>query len=170
MNVIIKISVFIEKLIANLMSGVVVIFGLFIAFSMVSGIVLRTFFDIQMFGLEELILIAAMWVYMLGAALASREGSHLSADFFQTFSKNESVKITIRLIVGLISVVMALYFVSWSYNLFSWGFQRKQVTPVFSIPQYVSQVSLLVASVLICLYGARDLARDVLKLLRIKFQ
>jgi TRAP-type C4-dicarboxylate transport system permease small subunit len=59
---------------------------------------------------------------------------------------------------------MAVFFVTWSYSLFAWGLEKGQVTPVFSIPQYVSQSSLFVASVLLLLYMLRDFIHDVGKL------
>ncbi|EPC00261.1 hypothetical protein L861_07130 [Litchfieldella anticariensis FP35 = DSM 16096] len=156
----------IDNALAFIIKVAVTVLGLFISFAMVGGIVFRALLDVQVFGLEELVLIAAMWLYMLGAALASRERSHLSADFFQAFSDNEALHDAMRLIATALSVVMAAFFVNWSYSLFSWGFDKGQVTPVFGIPQYISQGSLLIASILLLLYVLRDLIHDVSKLFR----
>lgn len=156
----------IDNVLAFFIKVAVTVLGLFIAFAMVIGIIFRALLGVQVFGLEELVLMAAMWLYMLGAALASRERSHLSADFFQAFSDNEVLHDTMRLIATTLSLVMAAFFVEWSYSLFSWGFEKGQVTPVFGIPQYISQASLLVASVLLLLYVFRDLVHDVNKLFR----
>ncbi|GAA0587848.1 TRAP transporter small permease [Halomonas salifodinae] len=151
----------IDNVVAFIMKAAVTVLGLFVSFAMVVGIVSRALLDAPVFGLEELVLMAAMWLYMLGAALASRERSHLSADFIQAFSKNETLNNVTKLIATILSVVLAAFFVSWSYSLFSWGFERGQVTPVFSIPQYISQGSLLVASIFLLLYAVRDLVNDV---------
>ncbi|TFH85173.1 TRAP transporter small permease [Billgrantia azerbaijanica] len=156
----------IDNALAFIIKISVTVLGLFIAFAMVGGIIFRTLLGVQVFGLEELVLMAAMWLYMLGAALASRERSHLSADFFQAFSDNEALHDTMRLIATVLSVVMAAFFVNWSYSLFSWGFEKGQVTPVFGIPQYISQGSLLAASILLLLYVLRDFIHDVSKLFR----
>lgn len=154
-----------DKVLAFVIQGAVTVLGLFISFAMVIGIVFRALLEVQVFGLEELVLMAAMWLYMLGAALASREGTHLSADFFQAFSSNESLNDIVKLIATILSAVMAGFFVGWSYSLFSWGFERGQVTPVFGIPQYISQGSIFVGSVLLLLYVLRDLIKDVGKVL-----
>ncbi|GED23183.1 TRAP transporter small permease [Halomonas halmophila] len=153
-----------DSALAACMKVAVVVMGIFVSFAMVTGIVSRAFLGIQVFGLEELVLMAAMWLYMLGAALASREKSHLSADFIEAFSSNETLHDVMRLIATAISVVMAAFFVTWSYSLFAWGIEMEQVTPVFSIPQYISQGSLFVASILLLLYAIRDLIHDVGKL------
>ncbi len=156
----------IDNVVASILKAAVTVLGLFISFAMVGGIIFRALLGVQVFGLEELVLMAAMWLYMLGAALASRERSHLSADFFQAFTDNEVLHDIMRLIATTLSVVMAVFFVTWSYSLFSWGVEKGQVTPVFSIPQYIAQGSLLVTSILLLLYALRDLIHDVRKLSR----
>jgi len=110
-------------------------------------------------------LMAAMWLYMLGATLASRERSHLSADFFQAFSDNVALHDRMRVIATTLSVVMAGFFVAWGYSLCSWGFEKRQVTPVFGIPQYLSQGSLFAASILLLLYVLRDFIHDISNLI-----
>ncbi|QTP57470.1 TRAP transporter small permease [Billgrantia antri] len=154
----------IDNVFAFVIKVAVTVLGLFIAFAMVGGILFRALLGIQVFGLEELVLMAAMWLYMLGAALASRERTHLSADFFQAFSDNEVLHSTMNLVATTLSLLLAVFFVRWSYSIFSWGFEKGQVTPVFGIPQYFSQASLLVASVFLLLYVLRDFVHDVSKL------
>lgn len=154
----------IDNVIATILKAAVIVLGLFVSFALVFGIASRALFGAPVFGLEELVLMAAMWLYMLGAGLASRERSHLSADFFQAFTDNEALHDTMRIIATTLSVVMAAFFVTWSYSLLSWGVEKGQVTPVFGIPQYFSQGSLFVASILLLLYALRDLIHDVSKL------
>ncbi len=164
MKVIVDLFASIDNALASFMKVAVTVMGIFVSFAMVIGIVSRALLGIQVFGLEELVLTAAMWLYMLGAALASRERSHLSADFIEAFSSNETLHDATRLIATVLSVVMAVFFVTWSYSLFAWGVEKGQVTPVFSIPQYISQGSLFVASILLLLYALRDLTHDAGKL------
>ncbi len=156
----------IDNVVASVLKVAVTLLGLFVSFAMVIGIASRAIFNAPFFGLEELVLMAAMWLYMIGAALASRERSHLSADFLQAFSKNKTLLNVTSLVATTLSVVMAVFFVAWSYSLFSWGFERGQVTPVFRIPQYMSQASLFLASVFLLLYAIRDFLNDISKLLK----
>lgn len=149
-----------DNAIVMFMKAAVTLLGAFVAFAMVIGIGSRALLDTPFFGLEELVLMAAMWLYMLGAALASRERSHLSADFIQAFSKNETLNNVTRFIATAISLFIAVLFVTWSYSLFAWGFEKGQVTPVFGIPRYFSQGSLFVASILLLIYTLRDFIND----------
>lgn len=164
MKTIVDLFTSIDNAVASFMKIAVIVMGIFVSFAMVGGIVSRVLLGVPVFGLEELVLTAAMWLYMLGAALASRERSHLSADFIEAFSSNETLHYVMRLISTILSVVMAVFFVTWSYSLFAWGVEMEQVTPIFSIPQYISQGSLFVASILLLLYALRDLTHDVGKL------
>lgn len=136
-----------------------------IAFMLALGIFTRAVLDAPLFGLEELILMVAMWVYMLGAVLASRERSHLSADFVQVVCSHPKTLQFIRLLATLISLLMAVMFVTWSYDLLQWGVNKGQATPVFQLPWYLSQSSLFVAALLFCFYLIRDLLEDLNTLL-----
>ena len=165
MKTFVNLLVVLDNAITSLIRVAVTVLGIFVSFAMVAGIASRTLLDVPVFGLEELVLMAAIWLYMLGAALASRERSHLSADFIQAFIHNETWQDMIKLLATVLSVAIATYFVTWSYSLFSWGVEQGQVTPVFGIPQYLSQGSLFVASVLLLAYTVRDLIKDVGKLM-----
>lgn len=151
---------------ASIIKAVIIVLSVIVAFAMVIGIVARTVLGVPVFGIEEIILMAAVWLYMLGAIMASRERSHLSADFVQTFVKNETISGCVQILSTALSVVMSFFFIWWSYSLFSWGVDRGQVTPVFSIPLYLSQGSIFLASILLLLYSLRDLFHDVRKLNR----
>ncbi len=161
MNFLLSIIAILDTIIGIALKPVIVIASLFIAFTLTIGIVCRSILHVPVFGLEELILLSVMWLYMLGAVLASRERTHLSADFFQTFCKNQTIVKWVHLLANLISLAMAILFITWAYALASWGFEKGQVTPVFGIPMYFSQGALFVASILLSFYLVRDLLNDI---------
>lgn len=158
----------IDWLLDRIIAPIVAIIGLFVALSFVVGITARSFLGIPLFGVEELVLIAVIWFYMLGAILASKNSAHLRADFIPVVVKNEKVILAFRIIATVISILMAGLFVLWSNELFQWALQRSQTTPVFSIPIYVSQVSLLTAALFMTLYLVRDLINDIRAICRKK--
>ena len=151
----------IDLAIGKVLQPIVVFLSLLIAFGMVAGIVMRSVFSAPMLGLEEIILFSVMWLYMLGAALASRERSHLSADFISTYVTNLKIANSIRVFATLITLVTVIAFVLWSHSLLAWGLEKQQSTPVFRIPLYFSQGSMFCASMLFLFYVLRDLLNDV---------
>ena len=74
-----------DRIAERFLPPIVVVFSLIVSVGMVTGIVARSVFRQPLLGLEELILFTVMWLYMLGAALASREKSHHSADFLSEY-------------------------------------------------------------------------------------
>jgi TRAP-type transport system small permease protein len=98
---------------------------------------------------------------MLGASLASRERSHLAADFVKFFSKNPATWRLAAIASTAISLVVAVMIVVWSWDFFAFGIEHSQVTPVFGIPWWISQSSPLVASVLFVIYLIRDLVLEI---------
>lgn len=149
-----------DSIIGAIIKPIIIAASLFIAITLTIGIICRSL-NIPVFGLEELILMSVIWLYMMGAVLASRDKTHLSADFFQAFCKNKKVIKWVHLLANIISLAMAVLFISWAYALVSWAFQKGQVSPVFGIPMYLSQGGLFIASTLLTFYLIRDLFNDV---------
>ncbi|NND83246.1 MAG: TRAP transporter small permease subunit [Gammaproteobacteria bacterium] len=151
----------VDTVLQKIIVPLVVFLSLLVAGGLVLGIVLRSGFNTPMLGLEEIILFSVMWLYMLGAALASRERSHLSADFAATFIRSARWRHRVHLLAGSISLVMVCAFVVWSYDLLAWGLTHQQSTPVFQIPLYLSQGSMFCASILFLFYVTRDMLNDI---------
>ncbi|WP_286238858.1 TRAP transporter small permease [Neptuniibacter halophilus] len=151
----------IDQLISAVIKPIVVLISSAIALMLTYGIFTRAILDQPVFGLEELVLMSAMWLYMLGAVLASRDRSHLCADFVQVFTDNQKVISFMHLLATFISLVMAGFFATWSFDLMQWAFEKSQTTTVFKLPWYLSQSSLFVASVLFIFYLIRDLLNDL---------
>ncbi|MEM7081163.1 MAG: TRAP transporter small permease [Pseudomonadota bacterium] len=153
-----------DPFVARVLKPLVVVLSLAVAVLMVSGIVSRELLGQPLLGLEEVVLTSVMWLYMLGAALASRDRTHLSGDFIQVITQNESTKARMRFVATLISLLMAIVFAIWSFSLIRWGFERQQSTAALRIPLYVAQSSLFVCSVLMVFYAIRDALSDALAL------
>jgi len=156
----------VDAALSKVIRMVVVVLSLFIAGAMVLGIFMRSALHAPMLGLEEIILFSVMWLYMMGAALASRERSHLSADFVAVYVKSARVRNTLHLAATLVSLAMVVAFVVWSYDLLAWGLTKRQSTPVFQLPLYLSQASLFFASLLFLFYMLRDVMHDFDRLTR----
>lgn len=154
-----KLLDWLDRLLVAIVRPIVTVIGLSVALMLAVGIFSRAVLGSPIFGLEEVMLLGIMWFYMLGAALASREGSHLSADFVKVLSKNPRVWRGAAILSTSISLCVAVLFVTWAWDLFSWGVEKGQSTPVFNIPWWVSQSSLFVASILFVVYLVRDLVR-----------
>ena len=146
-----------DRIVERFLPPIVVVFSLTVAVGMVTGIVARSVFRQPLLGLEELILFTVMWLYMLGAALASREKSHLSADFLSEYMQVGKARRLVQMLAKLFAIVAVLAFVFWSFDLVHWGFTMEQSTPVIKLPYYLAQSSMFVAALIMAIYALRDL-------------
>lgn len=151
----------VDNLLAGIIKPIVVVISFLVAVLLAYGIFTRAVMGTPVFGLEELVLLGAMWLYMLGAALASRDRSHLTADFTEVIFKSPKVIQGFRVVAALISLFMACMFASWSYDLLYWAVKKGQSSTVLKMPWYLSQGSLFVASILFIFYQLRDVIIDI---------
>jgi len=150
----------IDAVFVKIANPILIVLGLAVAFMLAIGILFRAMFGDPVFGMEEIMLICVMWFYMLGATMASRERSHLSADFVRVFTNNHKIWRAASIFSTLVSFVVAIMFATWAYDLFAWGVEKGQTTPVFHIPWAVSQSSLFFAAVCFVCYLVRDLKHE----------
>lgn len=150
-----------DALVTRIIQPLLVILGLTMAILVFAGVVTRSVFSKPLFGVEELVLLSAMWLYMLGAVVASQERSHLQADFMPLLSNNPHLLACVRVLASGISLIMSIAFVLWSFELFHWSWVKQATTPVFGLPWFVSQASPFVCAVLMTLYTLRDLIIDI---------
>ena len=151
----------VDRVLGMIKNIVAVVLSLVVAVLMVVVVVTRYVLGAPIFGLEEIILISVMWLYMIGASLACRERSHLKADMVGLLVKNPRILQAIQVLTTAISLVMAIYITQWAFSLVSFSFRRVQTTPVFEIPWYFSQAALLVGGIMFTIYLTRDLIVDI---------
>ncbi len=154
-----------DAVITSIAKPIVFVLGMVIAVAFAGGVFFRSVIGTPVFGLEEIILLSVMWFYLIGAGLASSERSHLSADFIPLIFSNKKIVQAIGLLATTISLILSVFILFWSLDLFGWGVAKGQATSVFRVPWYVSQLSLVVGSLLFIVYLTRDFLHDLLTLI-----
>ncbi len=100
-------------------------------------------FNMNLLGYEEILIICAFWLYMIGSAYGSYEESHIKADIIIIMMKEGFSKDLLGLLRNTLSVVLGIIFLFWAMQLFQWNIINGQQTPVWRIPVTVAQSSLL---------------------------
>jgi len=119
----------------------------------------RYVLHIDLYGAEEFILIFAFWLYMMGAAYGSFEGSHIKADIMEQYIKNEKWKLRIQLLVSVISTVVCLVLNYWAFNYFVWGIVKHARSIAWKIPMVIPQSSILLGFTIMSVYSCINLYR-----------
>jgi TRAP-type C4-dicarboxylate transport system permease small subunit len=117
-------------------------------------VVLRYFFRMPIFGVEELACLFGFWLYFIGAANGSRESSHIKADILNVFVTNERVLNIAKAVIAFITLVLSGIFIEWTSSYVSWSFVTWERSPSLRIPMVCAQASLFVSSILMFFYFA----------------
>jgi TRAP-type C4-dicarboxylate transport system permease small subunit len=131
--------------------------GLILSASLVTIItfaaVITRALNINFLGYEEILIICAFWLYMLGAAYGSYEKSHITADIIVVMMPDNFLKAIIQILRNLLTLVLGIIFFLWALELFQWTVELQQKTPVWRIPVTVSQSSLLFGLTIVTFYN-----------------
>ncbi|MDI3325777.1 TRAP transporter small permease [Pontibacterium granulatum] len=115
-------------------------------------------------GVMELVIIAGMWLYMSGAMIASHQNEHLVVDFLYQQLQSDRARAIHQMLIGLGTAVICIFFMVWSWKMLAWGMKRPQTTPGLSIPLWLPQASIMLASVTCFAYAVRDTLRSISQL------
>ena len=161
-----KVGGFISSKIKLLLNGICIFLLVSVTILMLIEVVSRYIFSHSFQSLPEIYLILVMWLYMLGAPLASHNNSHLRVGLLERVIKSPFKLGVYHFAVSCISLVIVMFFVRWAYGLVEWGIRRPQTTDVLYIPWIYSQISIFVCSILMFCYGVKDVIETFLKLRR----
>lgn len=116
---------------------VLIVCNLAIMLIVVASFLARYLFAFDLYGAEEFLLIAAFWLYFIGAAFGSYEQSHIEADFIQSMVGDTLITRVLGYLRDLIELAVLLVLTYWSWLLIDFSIQRWPITPGWKIPLVV---------------------------------
>ena len=143
--------------------GFIIIAGCVVTVLIFIEVMLRYVFGSPLFGVEELITMIAMWMYFLGAAYGAYERSHIKAELIHLWFKEPRSLAVINSIGSLITVVLSLIMVSWSYPYFVWGIQEGEMSQALLLPMVLSQSAVFFGAILMSIYFIAELVDNILE-------
>ncbi len=153
-----------DRRIGWLLNATVIVSSVMLVGLMLFLVLSRYVFGWSVVGLLELIMVFGMWLYMIGALIASRKREHLVVDFLHQNISDRRLRHMHRLLVSAVTLIICIFFAYLSYRMLKWGMRRPQHTPGLSIPLWLPQMSIMVASVGCTLYALRDLIHAFIRL------
>lgn len=155
----------IDTLMKKILNTACVLLSISVTLLMIAEISARHLFEHAFRGLPEIYLLLVMWLYMLGASLASANRSHLRISILDMLITRPRTRQVYDLLITALTLIILLFFVRWAWGLVAWGIKRPQTTPILYLPWLSSMLSIFVASLLTTAYGIRDLVQAVRALL-----
>ena len=113
---------------------------------------LRYVFKMDMYGIEDFIIVFAYWLYFSGGAYGAFENSHITADILTVYMKNQKMKRGIICFSSLCTVLLSGLFAFWGWQMFAWQLDKGGATPVWRIPLYVPQSAITLGLTLMTFY------------------
>ncbi|GLS41981.1 hypothetical protein GCM10010869_75780 [Mesorhizobium tianshanense] len=107
---------------------------------------------------EEIARFCFVWMIMVGAIVAVRDGSHFDLDLLPT-SNNRRTEAAKRILVNLLMLVVALVFVWYGWKLIEFGWF--QTSEIAALPMNWIYVTWPLAGVLFTVFILEKLVRDL---------
>lgn len=120
---------------------------------------MRYGFHRDFYGYNEIVLADSFWMYFIGAAFAMRQEEHIKADILKNFV-SEKCAATMKVIAGILQTTVNYAMIVLSYNLVMSNFKAWTITPLWEIPFFVSQISILISFILMAYYLTIYTIRD----------
>jgi len=95
---------------------------------------LRYVFQLPLLWVEEVAIVPAFWLYMMGAAYAVYERSHIKVDIVEVMVHSPKRRLIIRFIAALITLGLAMLFLQWGYKFFISDLQMNPQTATLRYP------------------------------------
>ena len=115
-------------------------------------VMLRYVFESPLFGIEELIVVIAMWLYFIGASLGAYDRTHIKADVIHVWVKSARGMAIIHTINSVITVTLSAIMAVWCYDYFIFGIEMGGATPALRLPLVIPQSAVFVGAILMTIY------------------
>lgn len=146
-----------DTIIARICDIVVVVASAMVVGLIFFLVIARYVLEWSIVGPDEIALVSAIWLYMMGAVVASRRAEHLVVDFLpQRLTSPLLLKLHQRA-VAVIMIGATAFFVYLGWEMIAFGLRRPQETPGLGLPEIIPLSAVMLASIICFGYAVRDL-------------
>lgn len=151
----------IDTIIEWISNWLLVITGIAVCVLIFAGAVMRYVFHTDFYGSEELILVAAFWLYFIGSSMAAKHDTQIKAEMLDMFIKNKVVLGVANIVKHIINLVMAAISSVWSIQYVSWNINMNVKSNVFRFPVVYAVLPIAISFILWTIYCIRDLINAI---------
>lgn len=117
---------------------------------------LRYVLKAPLMGIEELMVLPTIWLYMMGAADASYENSHIVCGILTLYIKKERSKRLFQIVKSSLTFVIFAWLAYWGFKYAVYSFDLWKVTDLLYIPMFFEEGAMFVGFLLMTVYALRD--------------
>lgn len=147
----------IHTCIYGLLRGIGFVLTLSVPAIMLVQVILRYVFKAPLMGTEELLQFPTIWMYMLGAAMASITRTHIECGVLAVYVKSPRVLAVVGVFKNLVTVVVGVWMTRWCAWYALYSLDKAKISALLHIPQFVGDSALFVGVLLMTIYAVADL-------------
>ena len=151
----------IGKALVNVQYGASVIMALFLVILIVWEVILRYVLKAPLMGIEELMLVPTIWLYMLGGADASYEKSHIECGILTLYIKKERSKCILNLFKTVLALILLIWLTYWGWRYLNYSLKLGKVSDLLLIPMVVCEGAMFFGYLLMSIYAVRDVVQAI---------
>ncbi len=119
-------------------------------------VVARYGFQGDLFAYEEWVLVIAFWLYFIGGAQGSWDGTHINADFLSTFISNPTIRWCMAMLTNALELFVLAVLTWWAVIMVGEDiakYPQWPMTVAWKIPYALPRLGILVGLFLMTLYS-----------------
>jgi len=140
------------KTVDKIQSNILFLCSVLITITIFMTVIMRYVFKTDLYGVEEIILVIAFWLYFIGGSRGSMEDSHIKADILDVIIQKNKVKYGLKAFGKAVEAFVLIIFTKMSFDLVLLNMQRMPKTPGLKIPYVVTQSSIALGFLMMSLY------------------
>lgn len=129
-------------------------------------VVIRYLLDSPLYGVEEVSVYLAVWLYFVGAGYGVYRDNHISASVMDLILSAERSREVVRLLVAAISLALTAVMLWICIHYLQWSVKFSPKSPELRLPLYVVHVAMVVGMALMGFYYLIEIIRRTRCLIR----
>ena len=113
---------------------------------------LRYVLQTDMYGMEEVVVMIAFWLYFMANSYAVYDKSHVKADILPSMLNKRHQRLIKPFLYALMLIACIIYSI-WSFDTVYFSYVEKPTTMALGIPFWLGHLSILVGFVLSAFYA-----------------
>lgn len=130
----------------------IIISNILVAVLVSSAAIMRYLLKIDLYGVDEFILLSAYILYFSGAVYGAHQGQHICADILSNYLKSYKLKSMLKVVNSFITLALSLVFSWLGVKMFAWQWMTQGKTQVWRIPIWASQGFIALCLILMSVY------------------
>lgn len=137
---------------------------LLVTFLVFAQVILRYCLKMPLMGIEELLMLPTIWLYMISAANASLERNHIECGIATLYIKTPKAMCLFKTIRNTLSAIIGFWLLKWAFWFLQYTCKTEKESALLFIPMKYIECSIFVGFFLMWFYTMLELIENLIHL------